>query len=156
MLPLHDQRGRRSAYRHHVADQDFPANKCRPFERSGSCDVEFLKGLCHCQCCSHQHFLFVEPSQVLDADLDERVEGAVIAEFPPFQQTVEWFNSEAYVQARKDRTNGNEYLGIVVESGVAPISKRSAGTPAYVVFVCREILDHEALNMIFPRKNGQG
>jgi uncharacterized protein (DUF1330 family) len=94
------------------------------------------------------------PSEVLDADLDERVEGVVIAEFPPFEQTVEWFNSEAYVQARKDRTNGNEYLGMVVESGVAPISKRSAGTPAYVVFVCREILDQEALNMYRQRVNG--
>jgi uncharacterized protein (DUF1330 family) len=94
------------------------------------------------------------PSEVLDADLDERVEGAVIAEFPPFEQTVEWFNSEAYVQARKDRTNGNEYLGMVVESGVAPISKRSAGTPAYVVFVCREILDQEALNTYRQRVNG--
>jgi uncharacterized protein (DUF1330 family) len=73
------------------------------------------------------------PSEVLDADLDER-EGVVVAEFPPFAQTVEWFNGEAHVQARKDRTNGNEYLGMVVESGVAPISKRSAGAPAYVVF----------------------
>jgi uncharacterized protein (DUF1330 family) len=94
------------------------------------------------------------PSEVLDADLDERVEGVVIAEFPPFEQTVEWFNSEAYVQARKDRTNGNGYLGMVVESGVASISKRSAGTPAYVVFVCREILDQEALNTYRQRVNG--
>src|ERR1700741_774611 len=78
------------------------------------------------------------PCEVLDADQDERVEGVVIAEFPPFEQTVEWFNGDAYVQARKDRTNGNEYLGMVVDSGVAPISKRSAGVPAYVVFVCRE------------------
>jgi uncharacterized protein (DUF1330 family) len=91
---------------------------------------------------------------VLHADLDERVEGVVIAEFPPFEQTVEWFNSEAYVQARKDRTNGNEYLGMVVESGVASISKRGAGTPAYVVFVCREILDPEALNTYRQRVNG--
>jgi uncharacterized protein (DUF1330 family) len=44
------------------------------------------------------------PSEVLDADLDERVEGVVIAEFPPFEQTVEWFHGDAYVQARKDRT----------------------------------------------------
>ena len=66
------------------------------------------------------------PFEVLDADKDEGVEGIVIAEFPPFEQTVEWFNGDAYVQARKDRTNGNEYLGMVVESGVAPISKRSA------------------------------
>ena len=62
------------------------------------------------------------PFEVLDADQDERVEGVVLAEFPPFEQTVEWFNGDAYVQARKDRTNGNEYLGIVVDSGVAPIS----------------------------------
>ncbi|HWX31877.1 MAG TPA: DUF1330 domain-containing protein [Steroidobacteraceae bacterium] len=94
------------------------------------------------------------PSEVLDADLDERVEGVVIAEFPPFEQTVGWFNSEAYVQARKDRTNGNEYLGMVVESGVAPISKRSAGTPAYVVFVFREILDQEALDTYLQHVNG--
>jgi len=74
------------------------------------------------------------PCELLDADQEERVEGVVIAEFPPFEQTVEWFNGDAYFQARKDRTNGNEYLGMVVESGVAPISKRSAGAPAYVVF----------------------
>ena len=37
------------------------------------------------------------PFEVLDADQDERVEGVVIAEFPPFEQTVEWFNSNAYV-----------------------------------------------------------
>ena len=68
------------------------------------------------------------PSEVLDADQDERVEGVVVAEFPPFEQTVEWFNGDAYVQARKNRTNGNEYLGMVVDSGVTPVSKRSAGS----------------------------
>ena len=94
------------------------------------------------------------PSEVLDADQDERVEGVVIAEFPPFEQTVEWFNGDEYVQARKDRTNGNEYLGMVVDSEVAPISKRSAGTPAYVVFVCREIVDQEELNTYRQRVNG--
>jgi hypothetical protein len=41
------------------------------------------------------------PFEVLDADQDERVEGIVLAEFPPFKQTVEWFNGDAYVQARK-------------------------------------------------------
>ena len=94
------------------------------------------------------------PSEVLDADQDERVEGVVIAEFPPFEQTVEWFNGDAYVQARKDRSSGNEYLGMVVDSGVAPIGKRSAGTPAYVVFVCREIVDQEELNTYRQRVNG--
>jgi uncharacterized protein (DUF1330 family) len=94
------------------------------------------------------------PSEVLDADLDERVEGVVIAEFPPFEQTIEWFHGDAYVQARKERTNGNEYLGVVVESGVAPISKRSAGTPAYVVLVCREIVDQKELNTYRQRVNG--
>src|ERR1700730_15888999 len=93
------------------------------------------------------------PSEVLDADQDERVEGVVIAEFPPFEQTVEWFNGDAYVQARKDRTNGNEYLGMVVDSGVAPISKRSADSPAYVVFVCREIVDQGELNTYLKRVN---
>ncbi len=38
------------------------------------------------------------PFEVLDADQEERVEGVVIAEFPPFEQTVEWFNGDAYVQ----------------------------------------------------------
>ena len=94
------------------------------------------------------------PFEVLDADQDERVEGVVIAEFPPFEQTVEWFNGDAYFQARKDRTNGNEYLGMVVDSGIAPIGKRSAGTPAYVVFVCREIVDQEELNTYWQRVNG--
>ena len=63
------------------------------------------------------------PFEVLDADQDERVEGVVLAEFPPFEQTVEWFNGDAYVQARKNR-EGNEYLGMLVDSGVTPISKR--------------------------------
>jgi uncharacterized protein (DUF1330 family) len=93
------------------------------------------------------------PCEVLDADQDERVEGVVIAEFPPFEQTVEWFNGEAYVQARKDRTNGNEYLGLVVDRGVAPIKKRSADRPVYVVFVCREILDQGELNTYWQRVN---
>ena len=84
------------------------------------------------------------PFEVLDADQEERVEGVVIAEFPPFEQTVEWFNGAAYVQARKDRTNDNDYLGMVVDSGVAPVSKRSADKPAYVVFVCREIVESYA------------
>jgi uncharacterized protein DUF1330 len=61
------------------------------------------------------------PLEVLDADQDERVEGVVLAEFPPFEQTLEWFNGEAYVQARKNR-EGNEYLGMLVYSGVAPIN----------------------------------
>jgi hypothetical protein len=61
------------------------------------------------------------PFEVLDADQDERVEGVVLAEFPPFEQTLEWFNGEAYVQARKNR-EGNEYLGMLVYSGVAPIN----------------------------------
>ena len=86
------------------------------------------------------------PFEVLDADQNERVEGVVIAEFPPFEQTVEWFNGDAYVRARKDRTNGNEYLGMVVDSGVAPFRKRSADNPAYIVFVCREIVDQGELN----------
>ena len=86
------------------------------------------------------------PFEVLDADQNERVEGVVIAEFPPFEQTVEWFNGDAYVRARKDRTNGNEYLGMVVDSGVAPFRKRSADSPAYIVFVCREIVDQGELN----------
>jgi uncharacterized protein (DUF1330 family) len=94
------------------------------------------------------------PSEVLDADQDERVEGVVVAEFPPFEQTVEWFNGDAYVQARKDRTNGCEYLGMVVDSEVAPIGKRSAGTPAYVVFICREIVDQEELNTYRQRVSG--
>ena len=93
------------------------------------------------------------PFEVLDADQDERVEGVVIAEFPPFERTVEWFNGDAYIQARKDRTNGNEYLGMVVDSGVAPISKRSADMPAYVVFVCREIVDQGELNTYWQRVN---
>jgi uncharacterized protein (DUF1330 family) len=90
---------------------------------------------------------------VLDADQEERVEGVVIAEFPPFEQTVEWFNGDAYVQARKDRTNDNDYLGMVVDSGVAPIGKRSADTPAYVVSVCREIVDQGKLNTYWQRVN---
>jgi uncharacterized protein (DUF1330 family) len=94
------------------------------------------------------------PFEVLDADQDERVEGVVLAEFPPFEQTVEWFNGNAYVQARKDRTEGNEYLGMVVDSGVAPVSKRSARMPAYVVFVCREIVDQEEFNTYLERVNG--
>jgi uncharacterized protein (DUF1330 family) len=93
------------------------------------------------------------PFEVLDADQNERVEGVVIAEFPPFEQTVEWFNGDAYVRARKDRTNGNEYLGMVVDSGVAPFRKRSADSPAYIVFVCREIVDQGELNTYWQRVN---
>jgi uncharacterized protein (DUF1330 family) len=93
------------------------------------------------------------PFEVLDADQDERVEGVVLAKFPPFEQTVEWFNGDAYVQARKSR-EGNEYLGMLVDSGVASISKSNARTPAYVVFVCREIVNQEELNTYRQRVNG--
>ena len=70
------------------------------------------------------------PCEVLDADQEERVEGVVIAEFPPFEQTLEWFNGDAYVQARKDRTEGNEYLGMLVDGGVTPISERKPTSPS--------------------------
>jgi uncharacterized protein (DUF1330 family) len=93
------------------------------------------------------------PCEVLDADQEERVEGVVISEFPPFEQTVAWFNGDAYVQARKDRTNNNDYLGLVVESGTAPASKRSADRPVYVVCVCREIVDQGELNTYWRRVN---
>lgn len=89
--------------------------------------------------------------EVLDADRDESVEGVVIAEFPPFEQTVAWFNSDAYVQARKDRTNGNEYLGLVVDSGEARVDKRTADRPVYIVFVCREIGDQAELDAYWRR-----
>jgi hypothetical protein len=46
----------------------------------------------------------------------------VIAEFPPFEQTVESFNGDAYVQARKDRTNDNDDPGMVMESGVGRVT----------------------------------
>ncbi len=70
------------------------------------------------------------PCEVLDADQEEHVEGVVIAEFPPFEQTLEWFNGDAYVQARKDRTEGNEYLGMLVDGGVTPISERKPTSPS--------------------------
>ena len=91
------------------------------------------------------------PCEVLDADQEEHVEGVVIAEFPPFEQTVAWFNGDAYVQARKDRTNNNDYLGLVVDSGVAPVGKRSAGEPVYVVAICREIAVQGELNTYWQR-----
>jgi uncharacterized protein (DUF1330 family) len=99
------------------------------------------------------------PFEVLDADQDERIEGVVLAEFPPFEQTLEWFNGDVYVQARKNR-DGNDYLGMLVDSGVAPISKSKpraqtdAGMPAYVVFVCREIVNREELNAYWQRVSG--
>jgi hypothetical protein len=77
----------------------------------------------------------------------------VLAEFPPFEQTVEWFNSDAYVKVRKHR-KGNEYLGMVVDSGVPAMAKRSAGMPAYVVSVCREIVDREELDTYRQRVKG--
>ena len=43
---------------------------------------------------------------------------------------------------------------MVVDSGVAPISKRSADMPAYVVFVCREIVHQGELNTYWQRVNG--
>jgi hypothetical protein len=64
------------------------------------------------------------------------------------------FNDDACVQARKNRTEGNEYLGMLVDSGVAPISKRSVRMPAYVVLVCREIVNQEELSTYRQRVNG--
>ena len=66
------------------------------------------------------------PCEVLDADReDERVEGVVIAEFPPFAETLEWFNGAAYSLARKDRTAGNDYLGILVDAGITELTRSS-------------------------------
>jgi uncharacterized protein (DUF1330 family) len=42
---------------------------------------------------------------------------------------------------------------MVVDSGVAPIRKRSADMPAYVVFICREIVDQGELNTYWQRVN---
>ena len=42
---------------------------------------------------------------------------------------------------------------MVVDRGVAPISKRSADSPAYVVFVCREIVNQGELNTDWQRVN---
>jgi uncharacterized protein (DUF1330 family) len=93
------------------------------------------------------------PFEVLDADQDERVEGVVLAEFPPFERTLEWFNGDAYVQARKNRA-GNEYLGLLVDSGVTPVSQPKPRMPAYVVFICREIVDQEELDTYWQRVAG--
>ena len=91
------------------------------------------------------------PCEVFDADQEERVEGVVIAAYPPLEQTVEWFNGDAYVQVRKNRTNDNDYLGLAVDSGVAPPRRHKADAAAYVVFVCREILDQAALDTYWRR-----
>src|SRR5258708_33719477 len=42
---------------------------------------------------------------------------------------------------------------MVVDGGVVPVSKRSADMPAYVVFVCREIVDQGELNTYWQRVN---
>src|SRR5258708_36066854 len=42
---------------------------------------------------------------------------------------------------------------MVVDGGVVPVSKRSADMPAYVVFVCREIVDQGELNTYGQRVN---
>jgi hypothetical protein len=94
------------------------------------------------------------PFEVLDADQEERVEGVVLAEFPPFEETVEWFNSDAYVRARKDRIEGNEYLGIVVDGEVALLGKRSAGMPAYVIFEVRRHRENGAKYLVILSEGG--
>jgi uncharacterized protein (DUF1330 family) len=90
------------------------------------------------------------PFEVLDADQDEGVEGVVLAGFPSFEQTLAWFNGDAYVQARKNRA-GNDYLGMLVDGDGTPAGNRGAGTPAYVVFVCRDIANPEALDTYWRR-----
>jgi len=42
---------------------------------------------------------------------------------------------------------------MVVDSGVAPIGRRSADKPVYVVSVCREIVDQGELNTYWQRVN---
>jgi uncharacterized protein (DUF1330 family) len=90
------------------------------------------------------------PFEVLDADRHEGVEGVVLAGFPSFDQTLAWFNGDAYVQARQHRA-GNDYLGLLVDGAGTPAGNRGAGTPAYVVFVCRDIADPEALDTYWRR-----
>ncbi len=64
------------------------------------------------------------PFEVLDADQDERVEGVVLAEFPPLQQTV----SAAYWAVRQHRQKGAKYLVILTEGGVPPVEQRMPHT----------------------------
>jgi hypothetical protein len=41
---------------------------------------------------------------------------------------------------------------MVVDRGVAPIGKRNADRPAYLVFVCREIVDQAELNTLLAAR----
>jgi uncharacterized protein (DUF1330 family) len=56
--------------------------------------------------------------------------------------------------SRKNR-EGNEYLGMLVDSGVTPNGRRKPRVQtAYVVFVCREIVDQKELSTYWQRVNG--
>ena len=72
------------------------------------------------------------PFEVLDADRDERVEGVVLAEFPPFEQTVEWFKGDAYGQAAKtERATNISACSWTVESRLlVSVSHQSKLVPA--------------------------
>jgi hypothetical protein len=62
MLPRHNHMGRHLAYRQIKISQ--PINVGLLSEVARAMLTSMMKGLtpCHCQCCSHQHFLLVEPS----------------------------------------------------------------------------------------------
>jgi hypothetical protein len=57
----------------------------------------------------------------------------VLAEFPPFEQTVESFDSEPYVQARNNR-EGNEYLGVLeIQISISRLGGRADQKAAAII-----------------------
>jgi uncharacterized protein (DUF1330 family) len=60
--------------------------------------------------------------QVLEGG--DAIEGVVIAEFPSMERAREWYDSPAYAAIRHHRMQGADYLGVLVEGGMAPAEER--------------------------------
>jgi uncharacterized protein (DUF1330 family) len=70
------------------------------------------------------------PVEVLEGEED--VKGVVIAEFPSYEACKAWYDSPAYSEAKKHRMRGADYLGMLVDGGIAAPDERMVHTKGNV------------------------
>jgi hypothetical protein len=59
---------------------------------------------------------------------EDKVEGVAVVEFPSFERAKEWYNSRAYRDIRRYRTQGAKYIGVIAEGGALPPDQRMPQT----------------------------
>jgi len=59
---------------------------------------------------------------------EDKVEGVAVVEFPSFERAKEWYNSRAYRDIRRYRTQGAKYIGVIAEGGALSPDQRMPQT----------------------------